>query len=81
MFAHIRVYFGRFRHIQNPGTVRHEQLDIFMYIKVYSESMAYSDIFRTVDIFSKFKMLLNSNSCIFGTLYKQIQTYLELWFI
>ena len=22
-FAHIQVYFGRFRHIQKPGTVRH----------------------------------------------------------
>ena len=23
IFAHIRAYFGRFRDIQNPGTVRH----------------------------------------------------------
>ena len=30
------------------------QLDIFRYIKAYSEPMAYSGIFRTVDIFSQF---------------------------
>ena len=32
------------------------QLDIFMYIMVYSEPMAYSNIF--VDIFSQFQRLL-----------------------
>ena len=30
------------------------QLDIFMYIKAYSELMTYSGIFRTIDIFSQF---------------------------
>ena len=29
------------------------QLDIFMYITTYSEPMAYSGIFRTIDIFSQ----------------------------
>ena len=28
-------------------------MDIFMYIKAYSENMAYSGIFRTGDIFSQ----------------------------
>ena len=31
------------------------QLDTFMYIKTYSEPMAYSDILRTIDIFSQFQ--------------------------
>ena len=31
-----------------------QKLDIVMYIKVYSEPVAYSGIFRTVDIFSQF---------------------------
>ena len=31
------------------------QLDIFMYIMAYSEPMASSGIFRTVDIFSQFQ--------------------------
>ena len=57
------------------------QLDLFMYIKAYSEPMAYSAIFRTVDIFSQFKILLKINSCIFSTLIEQIETYLELWLI
>ena len=48
MFAHIRVYFGRFRQIQNPSTGRH------IYIKAYSELRAYSGVFRTVDRFSQF---------------------------
>ena len=29
-------------------------LDIFMYIKAYSEHMAYSSIFRAINIFSQF---------------------------
>ena len=41
------------------------QLDIFVYIKAYLEPMAYSDIFRTVDLFSQFEALLKSNPCIF----------------
>ena len=32
-----------------------EQLDIFIYIKAYLELMAYSAIFRTIDIFSQFQ--------------------------
>ena len=31
------------------------QIDIFMYIKSYSELMVYSDIFRTIGIFSQFQ--------------------------
>ena len=54
------------------------QLDIFLYIKAYSELMTYSGIFRTVDIFSQFWTLLKSNSCILWILNEQIQTYLEL---
>ena len=41
------------------------QLDLFMYIKAYSELMTYTGIFRTVDIFNKFETLLKSNSCLF----------------
>ena len=29
-------------------------LDMFMYIKAYSEHIAYSSIFRVIDIFSQF---------------------------
>ena len=31
------------------------QLDVFIYIMAHSESMVYSGIFRTVDIFSRFR--------------------------
>ena len=31
------------------------ELEIFMYIKAYSEPMAYSGIFKTIDIFSQFQ--------------------------
>ena len=41
-------HLGIFRMIQ-------AQLDLFMYIKAYSEPMAYSGIFRTADIFSQFQ--------------------------
>ena len=57
------------------------QLDMFKYIKAYSEPIAYSAIFRTADIFSQFEILLKSNSRIFWTLFEQIETYLELWLI
>ena len=50
------------------------QLDIFMYIKGYSEPIAHSGIFRTVDSLKPLK----SNLCIFWILIEQIQTYLEL---
>ena len=73
------TYLGRFRHIQNPTKVRLTHL--FMYMKAYSKPMAYSAIFRTVDIFSQFQTLLKSNSCIFWRLFEQIQTYLVLWLI
>ena len=43
--------------IQNPGT-----LDMLMYMKAYSEPMAYSAIFRTADIFRQFQTLLKDNS-------------------
>ena len=33
------------------------QLDIFMYIKVYSKPMAYSGIFRTAEKISQFQTL------------------------
>ena len=42
--------------LADPGIFRIlEQLDIFMYIKAYSELMVYSRIFRTIDIFSQFQ--------------------------
>ena len=43
--------------------------------------MTYSGIFRTADIFSQCQTLLKINSCIFWTLFEQINTYLELWLI
>ena len=41
IFAHIRVYFGRFRHIQNPGTVRN--IDILRHIQSSWPIQAYSE--------------------------------------
>ena len=41
-------HLGIFRMIQ-------AQLSLFMYIKAYSEPMAYSGIFRIADIFSQFQ--------------------------
>ena len=41
------------------------QSDIFIYKKTYSEPMAYSGIFRTIDIFGQFQTMFKSNSCIF----------------
>ena len=84
IFSHIRVYFGRFRHIQNSLA----QIGIFMYIMTYSEPMAYFGIFRTIDICTQFqarcsgitqeqfKLILNliqADSRIFETL-----AYLDL---
>ena len=43
------------RRILNATRNIQAQLDIFMYIKAYSEYMAYSGIFRTVYIFSQFQ--------------------------
>ena len=44
------------RHILNATRNILAQLDIFMYIKAYSEYMAYSGIYRTGDIFSQFQV-------------------------
>ena len=41
------------------------QLDIFMYVKAYSELIAYSGIFKAAEIFSQFQTLLKSNLYIF----------------
>ena len=57
MFGYILADSGIFRVLA--------QLDIYMYIKAYSEPMAYSGIFRTVNIFSQFQTLFKSNSGIF----------------
>ena len=40
-------------HIPNATHIIKTQLNVFMYIKAYSEYMAYSGIFRTVDIFNQ----------------------------
>ena len=45
IFAHIEIYLGRLRHIQNPGTVR----------GIFRTHGLLSQIFRTVDIFSQFQ--------------------------
>ena len=55
IFAHIRVYFGRFRHIQNPGTNR----DIHVYY----------DIFRTYGLFWHFQNHRHMYS-VSGTLFR-----------
>ena len=47
IFRYISADSGMFRILA--------QLDIFMYIKGYLEPMAYSGIFRTIDIFSLFQ--------------------------
>ena len=80
---HIEIYLPTFGYILvDSGICRIlAQLNMFMYIKAYSEPMTYSAIFRTVDIFNQFQTLLKSNSCILLTLFEQIQTYLELWLI
>ena len=54
---HIEVYLPTFGYILvDSGIFRIlAQLDMFMYIKAYSEPMDYSAIFRTVDIFSPFR--------------------------
>ena len=67
IFTHIRVYFGRFRHIQSPGTVRHIHV--------------YLSIFRNHGLFRHIQNRLKSNSCIFWILIEQIQKFLALWLI
>ena len=64
------------------------QIDIFMYIKSYSEPMVYSGIFGNIDIFSQFQarysgithdqFMLNMLTL---NLIRQIQVYLKLWLI
>ena len=82
-FRHIKPYLPTFGYILVDSRICRAlaQLDIFIYIKAYSELMTYSVIFRTVDIFGQFQTLLRSNSCIFWIVFEQIQTYLELWLI
>ena len=54
---HAEAYLPTFGYISaDSGIFRIlAQLDIFMYIKGYSEPMVYSSIFRTTDIFSQFQ--------------------------
>ena len=47
------------------------QLDMFMYIKAYSEPMAYSDIYLGIT-HEQFMLILNL---------RQIQAYLALWLV
>ena len=58
---------------------------MFMFIKAYSEYMAYSGIFEPeIDLVSFrhiIQVVLRSKLCIFWTLFMQIQVYLELWLI
>ena len=64
---HIEVYLPTFGYILvDSGIFRIlAQLDMFIYIKVYSEPMVYSVIFRNDDIFRQFQTLLKRNSCTF----------------
>ena len=61
------------------------QLNIFMCIKAYLEHMDYSGIYRAIDIFSQFQarysgITLEEFMHILN-LFRQIQAYLEFWFI
>ena len=61
------------------------ELEIFMNIKAYSEPMAYSGIFRTIDIFSQFQARYSGITQeqfmhILNLIYA-VQTNLELWLI
>ena len=61
------------------------ELEIFMYIKAYSEPMAYSGIFRTIDIFSQFQARYSGITQeqfmhILNLIYA-VQANLELWLI
>ena len=59
---HIDAYLPTFEYIlADSGIFRIlAQLDILMYIKAYSEPMAYSGIFITIDIFSQFQTRYSS---------------------
>ena len=78
---HICPHSGMIWQIQAHSESWHSWTYSCMYIKAYSETMAYSSILRTVEIFSQFQTLLKINSCIFWTLFEQIEIYLELWLI
>ena len=54
---HIEIYLPTFGYISADLGIFWimEQLNMFMYIKAYSQGMAYSGIFRTIDIFSQFQ--------------------------
>ena len=80
---HIEIYLSIFGYILADSNIFRvlAKLDIFMYVKSYSEPMTYSGVFRTVDIFTLFQTLLRSISCIFWILIEQIETYLEPWLI
>ena len=54
---HIETYLPAFGYISEDSGIFKilAQLEIFMYIKAYSESVAYSVIFRTTEIFSRFQ--------------------------
>ena len=64
---HIEIYLPTFGYILVDSGIFKimAQLHMIMYIKAYSEPMAYSAIFRTGDIFSQFQAVLKSNSCMF----------------
>ena len=64
---HIEIYLSIFGYILADSNIFRvlAKLDIFMYVKSYSEPMTYSGVFRTVDIFTLFQTLLRSISCIF----------------
>ena len=64
---HIETYLPTFGYISADPSIFKilAQLDIFMYIKAYSEPMVLSRIFRTAEIFYQFQTLRKSNSCIF----------------
>ena len=61
------------------------ELEIFMNIKAYSEPMAYSGIFGTIDIFSQFQARYSGITQkqfmhILNLIYA-VQANLELWLI
>ena len=71
--------FGKFMHIQNFGTVRH----IYVYYNIVRTHGLVMQKQNRKHIEQSFRyiiqILLKRNSCIFFTLFKQIQEYLGLW--
>ena len=51
---HIEIYLSIFGYILADSNIFRvlAKLDIFMYVKSYSEPVTYSGVFRTVDIFT-----------------------------